>query len=42
MFHGYEGAIIDGRYRIVRIGVESIEMTYVDGGGRQTIRLTGQ
>jgi hypothetical protein len=42
VFHGYEGAIIDGRYRIVRIGVESIEMTYVDGGGRQTIRLTGQ
>jgi hypothetical protein len=42
VFHGFEGAIIDGRYRIVRIGVESIEMTYVDGGGRQTIRLTGQ
>jgi hypothetical protein len=42
VFHGYEGAIIDGRYRIVRIGVESIEMTYADGQGRQTIRLTGQ
>jgi hypothetical protein len=42
VFHGYEGAIIDGRYRIVRIGLESIEMTYVDGRGRQTIRLTGQ
>lgn len=42
VFHGYEGAIIDGRYRIVRIGVESIELTYADGQGRQTIRLTGQ
>jgi hypothetical protein len=42
VFHGYEGAIVDGRYRIVRIGVESIEMTYADGRGRQTIRLTGQ
>jgi hypothetical protein len=42
VFKGVEGAIIDGRYRIVRIGVESIEMTYVDGSGRQVIRLSGQ
>ncbi len=41
VFHGREGDIIDGRYRIVRIGVESIEMTYVDGRGRQVIRLSG-
>jgi hypothetical protein len=41
VFHGHEGEIIDGRYRIVKIGVESIEMMYVDGRGRQTIRLTG-
>ena len=41
VFYGREGDIIDGRYRIVRIGVESIEMAYVDGRGRQTIRLTG-
>ncbi len=41
VFHGREGDIIDGRYRIVRIGVESIEMSYLDGGGRQTIRLSG-
>jgi hypothetical protein len=41
VFHGREGDIIDGRYRIVRIGVESIEMSYVDGRGRQTIRLSG-
>jgi hypothetical protein len=40
--HGREGDIIDGRYRIVKIGVESIELTYADGRGRQTIRLTGQ
>jgi hypothetical protein len=42
VFHGREGEVVDGRYRIVRIGVESVEMTYVDGQGRQTIRLTGQ
>lgn len=41
VFYGKEGDVIDGRYRIVRIGVESIEMEYLDGRGRQTIRLTG-
>lgn len=40
--HGRDGDIIDGRYRIVKIGTESIEVTYVDGRGRQVIRLTGQ
>lgn len=40
--HGKDGDIVDGRYRIVKIGTESIEMTYVDGRGRQVIRLTGQ
>jgi len=40
--HGKEGDVIDGRYRIVKIGTESIELTYVDGRGRQTVRLTGQ
>jgi hypothetical protein len=40
--HGIEGDIIDGRYRIIKIGMESVEMAYVDGRGRQTIRLTGQ
>lgn len=40
-YYGREGDIIDGRYRIVRIGVESIEMAHVDGRGAQTIRLSG-
>ena len=40
--HGKEGDIIDGRYRILKIGTESVEMVYLDGRGRQTIRLTGQ
>jgi hypothetical protein len=39
--YGREGDIIEGRYRVVRIGVESIEMEYIDGRGRQTIRLSG-
>jgi len=36
-----EGQTIAGSYRILRIGAESIEMAYLDGRGRQTIRLTG-
>jgi hypothetical protein len=40
--YGKDGDIIDGRYTIVRIGTESIEMTYADGRGRQVIRLSGQ
>ena len=38
---GPEGSVVFGRYRILKIGVESIEMAYLDGRGRQTIRLTG-
>jgi hypothetical protein len=41
VFHGREGQVVEGRYRIVRIGVESIVMEYVDGQGRQTIRMSG-
>jgi hypothetical protein len=41
VYYGGEGDIIDGRYRIVRIGDESIELEYADGRGKQTIRLSG-
>jgi hypothetical protein len=40
--YGKDGDIIDGRYEIVKIGTESIEMMYADGRGRTVIRLTGQ
>ena len=42
VMHGREGDIVDGRYRIVKIGTESIELAHHDGRGKQTIRLTGQ
>ena len=42
VYHGREGDIIEGRYRILKIGAESVEMAEVDGRGRQTIRLSGQ
>jgi hypothetical protein len=37
-----EGQTVDGRYRLVKIGHESIVMEYVNGTGRETIRLTGE
>lgn len=40
--HGTEGTIIDGRFRILAIGTESIDIAYADGRGRQTLRLSGQ
>ena len=39
---GREGEVIAGQYRLVRIGVESVVMEYVDGRGRTTIRMSGQ
>ena len=40
--YGKDGDTIDGRYRIVKVGAESVEVTHLDGRGRQVIRLTGQ
>jgi hypothetical protein len=39
---GREGSIILGQFRLVRIGIESVVMEYLDGRGRTTIRLSGQ
>lgn len=41
-FYAREGEIVDGRYRLVKIGVESVVMEYPDGRGRTTIRQGGQ
>jgi hypothetical protein len=37
-----EGQTVLGQYKIWRIGVESLDISYLDGRGRQTIRMTGQ
>jgi hypothetical protein len=36
-----EGDPVEGRYRLWKIGVESVEISYLDGRGRKTIRLSG-
>jgi hypothetical protein len=41
VFYGREGDIIDGRYKIVSIGAESVVVAYVDGRGTRRIGLTG-
>jgi hypothetical protein len=41
-FSGREGEIIEGRFRVVRIGIESAVVEYVDGTGRTTLPLNGQ
>jgi len=41
-FNGREGDIIEGRYRLLKIGADSVELAYTDGCGRQVIRLSGQ
>ena len=41
-FPGREGEIIEGRYRVVRIGIESAILEYRDGRGRTTLPLNGQ
>jgi len=39
--HGQANEVIEGRYRIVQIGEESLQIEYSDGRGRQTLRLLG-
>ncbi|HEX5109233.1 MAG TPA: hypothetical protein VFV95_12325 [Vicinamibacterales bacterium] len=41
-FNGREGDILEGRYRLVRITETSVDLEYIDGRGRQTLRVTGQ
>jgi|SoiMethySBSTD1v2_1073268.scaffolds.fasta_scaffold01540_15 hypothetical protein len=42
VFYGKEGDIIDGRYRVLRVGPDSADLSYTDGRGRQTLRMSGQ
>lgn len=38
-FYGKEGDLIEGRYRVLRIATDSVDLAYADGRGRQTLRL---
>lgn len=36
-----EGQVVDGQYRVVKIGIESVVIEYVSGKGQQTLRIDG-
>jgi hypothetical protein len=40
-YAAYEGQVIDGRYRLVKIQVESVILEYSNGTGRTTVRKSG-
>ena len=42
IFYGREGDTIEGRYRVLQVTPVAAELSHLDGGGRQTIRLSGQ
>jgi hypothetical protein len=42
LFHGRVGDVIDGRYRIVAVGLESVDVERVDGRVQQTLRLPNE
>jgi hypothetical protein len=41
LFQAFEGDVVDGRYRVVKVGVESAIVSYVDGSGTRTLPLGG-
>ena len=40
-FSAAEGKTVDGQYRIVKIGIESITIEFINGKGRQNLRVEG-
>jgi len=41
VYYGAEGDVVEGRYRILRVAADAIEVSYVDGRGRTIIPLSG-
>jgi hypothetical protein len=42
LFQAFEGDVVDGRYRVVKIGLQSVVVSYLDGSGSRTLPLGGQ
>jgi hypothetical protein len=40
-FLAVEGAIVDGRYKVVKVAQQSVVVSYVDGSGQRTLTLGG-
>ena len=41
LYQAFEGDIVDGRYRVVKVGSQSVVLSYVDGTGTRTIGMGG-
>jgi hypothetical protein len=41
VYYGADGDVVEGRYRILRVTTNEVEIAYVDGRGRTSIPLTG-
>ncbi len=41
LFHASENEIVDGRYRIIKVGAQSVVLSYLDGSGQRTIAWGG-
>jgi hypothetical protein len=41
MFEAVDGSVIDGRYRVIKVGLTSVVVAYVDGTGQRTINIGG-
>ena len=41
VFEAVEGQVVDGRYRLLKIGTSSVVLSYLDGTGQRTVTLGG-
>ena len=41
VYYGAEGDVVEGRYRVLRVSTDTVELSYVDGRGRVTIPMSG-
>jgi hypothetical protein len=41
VYYGAEGDVVEGRFRILRVSADTVEVSYTDGRGRTSIPLSG-
>ena len=37
VYQVYQGSIVDGRYKVVKIGLQTVDVSYLDGSGLKTL-----
>jgi hypothetical protein len=41
LFYAVEGDVVDGRYRLVKVGMRTVVVSYLDGSGQRTLSEGG-